>query len=387
MRSISEISLNSDKFKVGVFCIDPSYIIYHVLSLGLELSRNKDIETYFLCTSRNKAIVQTLAQDYGIRKFHLLEIRTDPISARFPKKFELSPAYRPFLFWLNRVTLRQINAFITPLYDYLALKWFLKNKLLIFTSHGIANRAYSFDNRIKQFDLFFLTGSNEERDRKKRKQLTKSNYKVVGFLKFDLLKDKLIPKLFLNQNKTILYNPHWNRQLTSFHKYGFALLDFFSRNPQYNLIFAPHSRLITKNQGYLIKLKKYKDFRNILIDFESEYCNDMTYTKCADIYIGDASSQALEFIYYRPRPCIFIDAHKIRNDTFNRPIAWDLGLIIRDIQKFDSLLNNAKDTHEKKYITTQKKLTNDIFHSEKKSPSALAAEAVMELIQQQKNKF
>jgi hypothetical protein len=91
---------------------------------------------------------------------------------------------------------------------------------------------------------------------------------------------------------------------------------FFADNRDYNLIFAPHVVLFKRRWRHGARLPKgYDGCANILIDTGGLASTDMTYMRAADIYLGDASSQAYEFLL-DPRSCIFLNAHDVdwRND-------------------------------------------------------------------------
>ena len=79
----------------------------------------------------------------------------------------------------------------------------------------------------------------------------------------------------------------------------------------------------------------------VIIDLGSERSLDMTYSRAADIYAGDVSSQVYEFLD-RPKPCVFLNAHGIEwRDNPNFP-NWDLGDDRRELLPY--LLEPAGDS-------------------------------------------
>lgn len=384
MTSKSNNIVNIPKFKIGVFCIDKSYFLYHLLAIGFELSRKELIELYFFCTPVNIPLVKKLAISYGTPNIKIVEFRGEPLTFSFYKWSEMIPRpfFRPYILNLNRNHISNMDALIVPLYDYLILKKHFIDKLLIYTTHGMPSRVYAFDNRITKFDLFFLSGLLEHKERNKRGQLTNSNHKVIGFSKYDLLKDVSSTNLFQNKNITILYNPHWERKLSSFPKFGFRILDFFSKNSCYNLIFSPHTKLVNRNFILRHKLNKYRKYDNIIIDLNSERNNDMTYTKYANLYLGDGSSQVLEYLFVESRPCLFLDAHNLKDDKIHRPFTWNLGEIIDEITDFERTIKQTFKSHKLKYKSIQLENRDDLFYMGSISASAIAAESIESLLSQ-----
>lgn len=374
--------VKNQKSKVGVFCIDKSYFLYHILGIGLELTRYESIETYFFCTPSNVPIVQKIAINYGIPNISIIKFRGEPLKFNFNKFCELipRPLFRPYLIKFNDIHIKKMDAFIVPLYDYLILKKYYPKKSMIYTTHGMPSREYAFDNRITQFDLFFLSSLRDLTERRKRNQITNTNHKVIGFSKHDLLKYNSARPVFNNKNKTILYNPHWEKNMSSFKKFGFQILNFFSNNPEYNLIFSPHCKLVSRNLYLRYQLKKYHKFSNIIVDLHSEKNNDMTYTKQADLYMGDVSSQVLEYLFLGTKPCLFLDAHNLMSDNIQRPITWDLGDVINKLDNLKESINKAFENYNKEYKPIQIKKRNNIFYRSNKRPSKLASEAILDLL-------
>ena len=148
------------------------------------------------------------------------------------------------------------------------------------------------------------------------------------------------------------------------------------------MIFAPHINLFNKVGGDDAKKipEKYFNAENIYIDLGSEKSVDMTYLNNADIYLGDVSSQAFEFII-NPRPCIFLNPAKVKYKKDNAYRFWKSGKVIDTIEKLPRALKKASKKFQKKYKTKQEKLTARNFYSEEGSTaSQRAAKAIMEYL-------
>src|SRR3546814_2724019 len=65
--------------------------------------------------------------------------------------------------------------------------------------------------------------------------------RIVGYPKFELMGALSGARpSFAERRPTVLYNPHFERGLSSWRRMGRDVLEFFRASPDYNLIFAPH---------------------------------------------------------------------------------------------------------------------------------------------------
>ncbi len=78
-----------------------------------------------------------------------------------------------------------------------------------------------------------------------------------------------------------------------------------------------------------------------ICDIESFAAVDGSYTRAADIYLGDTSSQVLEFLQ-RPRPVVFLDAQGC--DWKDNPTLsmWHLGEVVTDPAQLVPALESAQ---------------------------------------------
>jgi hypothetical protein len=70
----------------------------------------------------------------------------------------------------------------------------------------------------------------------------------------------------------------------------------------------------------------------------------MTYMLAADIYLGDVSSQVYEFLL-QPRPCIFLNGHRVMWRDNPYYCHWTLGQVVDDVQ------TNLRPALEKAFIS------------------------------------
>jgi len=203
--------------------------------------------------------------------------------------------------------------------------------------HGAGDRSIGFRAVSGGFDLTLLPGE-KVRDRMLAAGLiTPDNHAIVGYPKFDTIADAPLPKLFAEDRPTVFYNPHFEPAYSSWWTMGEDVLDWFAGQSQFNLIVAPHVMLFRRRAHTSVEhgrvrwrraiARRFEGVPRMLIDTGSERSIDMTYTRAADIYIGDVSSQIYEWIA-QPRPAIFLNPAHV--DWADSPdfAHWRLGEVI-----------------------------------------------------------
>jgi len=258
------------------------------------------------------------------------------------------------LLW-NFPALARFDVLVTPERTSLNLrKMGLRKTKFIHTTHGAGDDERDWDTRIHDFDLVLLPGA-KRRDRLLKKGLLRhGHYYVSGYNKFDLVSRMKTrrPPSFSNGRKTVLYNPHHNKHYSSWNKIGHKVLEYFARSDQFNLIFAPHIRMLDDGIVTGRELTPYQGIEHILIDTGSTHSVDMSYSLEADIYLGDWSSQVYEFLLH-PRPVIFLNPHQhdwVNKDQF---FWWSLGRVAETIPAMHAALtpDQAWQSH---YAAAQK---------------------------------
>lgn len=288
----------------------------------------------------------------------------------------------------NLETFRGLDALVVPEKTSLLLRrrFGLHHLKLIHTRHGAGDRPRGFNAKSGAFDLLLLPG-RKYRDRlRARGVLPDDRYALIGYPKFDTLRGRERPsgrELFGNDNPVVLYNPHFAPEQSSWYRMGRAVLEFFCRRRDYNLICAPHVMLFKRRLhaarrtlclGFARRPPaRYRTCDNILIDTGSPACTDMTYTLAADVYLGDVSSQVYEFLL-EPRPCLFLDARARRRQDAGVPEAR-LGPVIDDPAHLGEALAHARASHAA-YRPTQEAMFDYTFDLRETPSSVRAADAV-----------
>lgn len=245
---------------------------------------------------------------------------------------------------------RHFNALVVPETTTTFLK---KNNpsdrpRLIFFPHGAGDRSIGFSPEIRLFDYVLLPGE-KTRDRMLAAGVIRpDNHRIVGYPKFEAFANRPPAMLFDNGKPVVLYNPHFDPMLSSWFRFGEQILDFFANQTAYNLIIAPHvmlfqRKLLASVEHRLLKFRQSIDPRftaldHIHIDTGSTRSVDMTYTKAADIYLGDVSSQIYEFIQ-KPRPAIFLNSHGAGWQGNANYEHWTFGPVLDDVAGLGAALD------------------------------------------------
>ncbi len=264
----------------------------------------------------------------------------------------VSPFRRVAVLRENAAAFAALDVLVTPETTSLMLRdrYGVRDLKFVWIPHGAGDRSIGFHPVARGFDLVLLSGA-KVRDRMLAEGIIRADdHAVVGYPKFDTIPDEPPPRLFKDDRPIVLYNPHFDPRLSSWYTMGRDVIDWFANQSRFNLIVAPHVMLFRRRLHASVEhrrlrwrrdvAKRYRDCPNILVDPGSERSIDMTYTRMADIYLGDASSQIYEWIA-RPRPAIFLDASNA--DWRDDPdfAHWRLGDVIRHVADLPGALDRA----------------------------------------------
>ena len=296
----------------------------------------------------------------------------------------LPPKLLTLLF--NRRLFSTFDALVVPERTSLALKKLRLTRLkLIHSGHGAGDREVAFEPRLKEFDFLLIPG-RKQADRLRTLGLVNADgYALVGYCKFDVYprSPSATQRLFSNSNPTVLYNPHFRPQFSSWPTMGHQILKWFANTSEYNLIFAPHIRLFENaTMAQKRQVQRYAG-GNIIVDLGSDASVDMTYTHAADIYLGDISSQIYEFLNH-PRPCIFLNAHSVDWKDNPNYLCWECGPVLNNVDELAPHLDTATRTHAE-YQPRQETLVQYTFDHTKHTAGVRGADAIAAYAERMQN--
>lgn len=249
--------------------------------------------------------------------------------------------------------------------------------------HGAGDRAKGFERRISLFDHVLVAGP-KDRDRMISEGLVRSDQvSATGSVKLTGIRrlQQSRPRFFDNDRPVVLYNPHFDQSLASWDKEGRAIIQRIVDDGRYNLIVAPHVRLFeaasdSERAPWLALAKPDQ----IWVDLGSERSSDMSYTRAADIYIGDVSSQIYEFLS-EPRPAIFVNAHDVPWEDDDNYRMWHFGDVIEGVEGIIPALDRAASGHAR-YRRVQEEAVSQALGDPKIDAGEKAADILLELLNQ-----
>jgi hypothetical protein len=114
---------------------------------------------------------------------------------------------------------------------------------------------------------------------------------------------------------------------------------------EFNVVLAPHQRLVETAPELREVLGRVAHLPHVHCDIDSFATVDGSYTEACDIYLGDTSSQVVEFLM-RPRPCVFLNPQgaEWRNDPAF--LQWHCGEVVEQLAALSSALRRAASLHE-----------------------------------------
>lgn len=276
--------------------------ILHLIPISAELEKKDGCSVTVFVTSEVEAkACRAILDKLGAQKTTVVTLKVGKLGKRLSPKLA-------FLFG-NLKIWKSLDCLIVAERTSTTLRHLpIKLPLFIHIPHGAGDRAKSYDPRIRHFDHVLVAGDKDKRRMMELDLITETTGHVTGYIKpyaVTRISPK-VPTLFDNDRPTVLYNPHFASKLSSWDEFGIDLLKAFAARKDMNFIFAPHIRLFAKQSAEARRAAEaFADFENIYVDLGSERSTDMTYTRMADIYLGDVSSQVYEFLS-GPKPCIFI---------------------------------------------------------------------------------
>jgi hypothetical protein len=281
----------------------------------------------------------------------------------------------------NAALLGGYDVIVAPERTTAALRRLGVKARLVYTQHGAGDRKGPFEPRLKRFDLVFAAGAKQRERMVAHGLVAPERCAVVGYPKFDVVDalSPILPRLFPEDRPVVLYNPHFAPALSSWPAWGRQVLEAFARQDRYNLIFAPHLRLFRGLAPCQVpELAPFLGERGLHIDLGSgPGAIDMTYTRLADVYLGDASSQIYEFLR-APRPCAFLNAHHVRWAGDESYRHWTFGPVLESPDGIVEAIDGARATHAA-YAAAQAEGFADTFDLAGPASSLRAAEAIADL--------
>lgn len=210
------------------------------------------------------------------------------------------------------------------------------------TSHGVGSMS-ARDDRRRRVAWRLLVPSERERRTYLDRGLPPETVIATGYVKASFKGQSVHPH-FVQPRPIILYAPHWQRHRSSWWDWGRRIVAMLGEQQDFNVILAPHQRLIERDPEVRRVLASVADRPHVHTDLDSFAMVDGSYTAAADIYLGDTSSQVVEFLA-RPRPCVFLNSQRIDWRATDDHGFWECGEVVDDPERIMGALEDAASLH------------------------------------------
>lgn len=374
-----------------LFNHDQIHQVAHSLPIALALARSEvDADIVVATTSDRMAaeVLRLCGKDAGRLQFVRLGLGSRRGRAVASALGGFLPAGKLLVYRENLDFFRSLGVLVVAEKTSLILKtrYGLDRLKIVHTRHGAGDRAVGFDPASARFDHVLVSGPKIRDRLLAEAKVDPASISIVGYPKFDAVRPDPVTHALIDDGRpVVLYNPHVSPHLSSWYGMGRQVLDWFAARDDYQLIFAPHVMLFER--PFVLSIDRLRIDRpgrieerflrapNIHIDLGSRASTTMAYTNRADIYLGDVSSQFYEFIA-RPRPCVFIDAHRTKWRGDANYAHWSAGPVIEDVEKLGPALLAARTNEEVDYRVVQEKLFSYSIDLTEEPSAVRAARAV-----------
>jgi hypothetical protein len=218
------------------------------------------------------------------------------------------------------------------------------------TSHGVGSMS-ARDDRRRRAAWKLLVPSELERRTYLDRGFTPDKVVATGYVKASFRYRSQSRPRFDAPRPTILYTPHWRRHRSSWWDWGRSIVELLAGQHDYNVIFAPHQRLREQVPELPTLVAELNRLPHVHADLDSFAMVDGSYTAAADIYLGDTSSQVVEFLA-RPRPVVFLNSQRIDWRATSDHGFWECGEVLDRLDGLMAALARAPSLHEQ-YLPVQ----------------------------------
>jgi hypothetical protein len=360
------------------------FLIPHLLPIATALARSPSAPriTLFVITTIHEEIIRDAVARLGLAE--KITIRRARGFRHFKKGCRDMPDLPPKLLVLalNAPAILRHDVAVVAERTSLWLPRVLRRMgtAFIYNEHGAAPHA-NFTSVRNRFATRILMPGAGMAQRVRESGHDDAPIELVGYIKRDFIREvsgsgKLPP--FKDKRPTVIYVPHWLQSKSSWWTMGEQVLDHFARSTAYNLVVAPHIRLPEVDPEFESRVRAYRRCPNIHIDSGSFRLIDQSYINGADIYLGDGSSQVVEFAE-NPRPAIFLNPDRVDWRADPRFSHWTMGDVIEDISALDAALA-AAPAHHAAYAPVQRAYVERMMGIDDGQSSMRAAAVVQEVI-------
>ena len=328
--------------------------ISHTAPVAAELSRRPGVEVTVLSSSAAQEAWARELLGEAVARVGFDRLSIGPVARALDTGLRrIAPFRRVAMLRENLPRFAGFDMLVVPETTSLMLRdrFGLTGPQFVWIPHGAGDRSIGYDDVMRGFDLVLLSGSKVRDRMLAAKLIGPNNHAIVGYPKFDTVDPHAaLPSPFANGAPTVVYNPHFDPLLSSWFDWGRPIAEWFAAQSRLNFIVAPHVMLFRRRLHSSVEHRRLRWRRdlppvlraapNLLIDTASSRLVDMSYTRAADLYLGDASSQIYEWIA-RPRPAIFLNPGRIAWQDDPNFAHWHLGEVVDDFTELPAAIDRA----------------------------------------------
>ncbi|TCP36670.1 hypothetical protein [Sphingomonas sp. BK235] len=245
------------------------------------------------------------------------------------------------------------------------------------TSHGVGSMSARDDPR-RMAAHHTLVPSEQERQTYLARGMPAERIVATGYVKAAFRQRTPARALFETPRPTLLYAPHWQPHRSSWPAWGQAIVTALAAQRAWNVILAPHQRLVERAPELRAALAAVADLPHVHCDLDSFAMVDGSYTAAADLYLGDTSSQLIEFLI-RPRPAVFLDPLARQWEDDPDYAMWRAGEVVTDLDALLPAIARAPERHAH-FVSAQREIAEAALGDSSGAGAARAADEVLRVL-------
>ncbi|MCC2975590.1 hypothetical protein LK533_02740 [Sphingomonas sp. PL-96] len=245
------------------------------------------------------------------------------------------------------------------------------------TSHGVGSMS-ARDDRRRRAAWRTLVPSERERQTYLVRGMPPERIVATGYVKAEFRQRSYARPDFAETRPVLLYNPHWQQHRSSWWRWGEQVVRQVLAEGKWNLIFAPHQRLVERAPEVQALCDQLQGRGDVHCDYQSFAAVDGSYTAVADAYLGDTSSQVLEFLM-RPRPCVFLNAQQAAWAEDPSYAMWVAGEVVDSLDALLPALARAPAEHSR-FAEAQAAMAEESLGDTSGAASARAAREILDVL-------
>lgn len=335
--------------RIAFIYIAEAYQLYHAAAVMFELRQRDGIELdVFHIDDAVPDHLELLRSAHGRPPVHSQKLHPN-LAGRAIQSVSLLGMAKPQVLAANEERFRSYDAIIST-EDGITRLFEGENPnerpARILITHGAGTRFVPSVIRRSECDLILAKGEGDVRNYLATGHIRPQQIVAAGYPKLvsTSLLSRQANRLFAGARPIVLYNPHKEPKERSWDRFFPNLLQNFRDDRSRNLIVAPHVKLFRRRSERLRQKMRELSDETILVDPGSARSLDNSYTEVADTYVGDVSSQVVEFIA-RPRPCVFLNAHNVQWRGNPHYAMWELGEVVSSPSDVMAAIVRAPDRH------------------------------------------